>query len=160
MINVVAMFWGWAVALVVQAIVAYLIYDGLIRIPRDHRTIEPYLVWLTLIPVAGLVFWWVLLPFKIPESLRGYFERNPSAERGVPPDYGKGLGLGYTISATACLIPILNFIAWIPALVFLVLYMVQYRQIVAKLPPFPHMNTGGQAAPSASPPAPQEEKEG
>lgn len=121
------------VAVALAVFIAYILYDGISRIPRSNRTVEPYLAWFTLIPFVGLVFYWILLPFKIPESLKNYFSENPT-DNDVVDDYGKYWGLGAVISSTLCIVPFLNLIAWIFALVFLVLFLIQFRKIVALLP--------------------------
>jgi hypothetical protein len=131
-IGLLAIF-GGLLGLAVGIFVAYLLWDGLSRIPKENRTVEPYFAWLTLIPLAGIVFLWILLPFKIPESLRSYFA---SQERDSPNlDYGKAHGLGTMISYSCIIIPFINFIAWIPALVFLILYLIQFRGFAQQLPP-------------------------
>lgn len=113
--------------------IAYLLYDGLLRIPKQHRTVEPYFAWLTLIPLAGVIFYWILLPFKIPESLKNYFSENPG-NGDYATDFGKNMGLGAVISATLMIVPFINSIAWIPALVFLVLFLMQFRKMVKQIP--------------------------
>jgi hypothetical protein len=57
------------VVLVVQVGISYLLFTGLKRLPARYREVEPYFAWLMLIPIAGYVFTWILLPFKIPASL-------------------------------------------------------------------------------------------
>ena len=124
------------VVLVVQVGISYLLFTGLKRIPARYREVEPYFAWLMLIPIAGYVFTWILLPFKIPASLGRYFSENPA--EALPLDYGRGMGLGAVISSTACLIPVINLIAWIPALVCTVIYLVQFQRMVQKLPEAEH----------------------
>jgi hypothetical protein len=127
----------YALVIGLQVVIAYYLYDTLIRVPRQYRATEPYFAWLTLIPIAGLVFGWILYPFKIPQSLKSYYESTGRIPDGAPADFGKGIGLGYIISATACIIPIVNFIAWIPALVFFIIYLVKLGKMRQLLPTEP-----------------------
>jgi uncharacterized membrane protein len=120
------------VALLVQVGICYLLFAGLKRLPARYREVEPYFAWLMLIPIAGFVFMWILLPFKIPDSLKRYFSENPA--ESLPLDYGRGMGLGAMISYTACIVPLINLIAWIPAFVCTTIYLVQFQRMVQKLP--------------------------
>lgn len=89
---------GLAILIAVVAInilAAYFLWDGISRIPKEHRNVEPYFAWLTLIPLAGLVFLWILLPFAIPRSLRAYFASQQKDSADI--DYGKTFGLGTMI---------------------------------------------------------------
>lgn len=115
-----------------QIVVAYFLYDGLSRIPEEYRTIDPLFAWLVLIPVAGIVFIWILFPFKIPESLKAYFENT----RDIPPDsdYGRRTGITYAILMTIGSLGPLIILAGIPAVIFLLLYLKQFRQWADQLP--------------------------
>ncbi|GEM_PF-3535320 len=123
----------WLIFFGIEVWIAYLLYDGLSKIPKQHRTTEPYYAWLILIPLAGFVFYWILLPFKIPESFKNYFSENPG-DRDYPIDFGKTMGLGVVISLTLMIIPIVNLIAWISMPVFLVLFLFEFRKMVQQLP--------------------------
>ena len=125
-----------AIVLIIEVIVAYLLHQGLQKIPEKYRATEPYMAWLTLIPIAGIAFYWILLPFKIPESFRSYFAENPGNGK-EPQDYGKNKGLGVTISTTCMCIPVINLVAWIPAIVFLIQYLQQFMEMQRQLPVSP-----------------------
>lgn len=120
------------VAFLVQVGISYLLFIGLKRLPARYRETEPYFAWLMLIPIAGFAFTWILLPFKIPASLGRYFAEHPT--EALPLDYGRGMGLAAVISYTACLIPVINLVAWIPALTCTIIYLVQFQRMVQKLP--------------------------
>ena len=49
-------------------------------------------------------------------------------------DYGKKYGLGVMISSTLMFIPFINALAWIPSLVFLILYIVTLNDFKKHLP--------------------------
>lgn len=118
--------------IIVEIVFAYRLYQGLQNIPEKYRTTEPYTAWFTLIPVAGIAFYWILLPHRIPESFRNYFSENPGSGK-EPKDYGKAMGLGTAISTTCLLIPVVNVIAWIPAVIFLVVFLVQFTEMEKQL---------------------------
>jgi hypothetical protein len=114
-------------------VVAYFLYEGLTRIPEEYRSVEPFFAWLIIIPVAGIAFIWILFPFKIPESLKSYFENT----RDIPPDsdYGRKTGMACAILLTISALGPLVIIGIIPAAIFLLLYLKQFREWVDKLPP-------------------------
>jgi uncharacterized membrane protein len=110
---------------------AFLMWDILSRIPAEKRTIEPYFPWLTLIPVAGFVFQWIIIPFKLPETLKNHFLG--SGDLAMIESTRK-IGLWYMITLSCTIIPLLNFIAWIPALVFFIILLVKLVAINDALP--------------------------
>ncbi len=57
----------------INVFIAFSLWDTISRTPKQYRAIEPYFAWLTLIPLAGFIFFWILIPFKIPESLKNTF---------------------------------------------------------------------------------------
>jgi hypothetical protein len=116
-----------------QILMAYFLYDGINKIPNKFRTVEPYFAWLTLIPLVGFVFYWILLPIKIPESFKYFFYQNPVQDE-LPKDFGKSLGLWAVISSTLLIFPIINALALIATIVFTILYFIQFRKIVSHLP--------------------------
>ncbi|MFH1219118.1 MAG: zinc ribbon domain-containing protein [Candidatus Eisenbacteria bacterium] len=118
---------------VVGIVVAYLLYDALSRVPERYRAAPPYFAWLTLIPVAGVAFYWILLPFKVPESFQRYFSDHPN-ETAKSQDCGKALGLACVILGVLCLIPILDIIASIPALIVLILYLRRVAAMAKLIP--------------------------
>lgn len=106
----------------ISLIIAIFMYNVLKRIPEKHRTVEPYFALLVLIPFAGLVFLWIVV-LKLPLSLQNYNIK-----------MGKGYGLAFVISHTLCLIPGINLIACVPGIVFLVLYLIQIKEVGRQLP--------------------------
>ena len=127
------------IILLINVFVAYTLWNGIARIPRKHRTVEPYIAWLTLVPFAGVVFLWVLLPYKIPESLKSYFSEQPNMSEDL--DYGRQCGLWAMGSYTTMLvffwiIPLwfLGMIVAVVSLILLVQYISQFRGFVDNLP--------------------------
>lgn len=119
-------------SLAICVIFAYFMAAPLKRVPERYRTIEAWTPWLMLVPVVNLVMLWVLAPFKIPESLKNYFDDSGSSlDVG---DCGKNLGLGWAISVTCTFIPIVNWISWIPALAFMILYLIKINGLKNEIP--------------------------
>lgn len=123
-----------AIAIGVSVYIASLLHNGLARIPQSNRSVEPYFAWLTAVPFVGLIFFWILLPYKIPESLNSYFTENPNDADCIPDDFGKFWGMGTAITATLMLIPVVNFIVFLPALGFLIFFLKQFNKMVALIP--------------------------
>ncbi|MGQ3684756.1 MAG: hypothetical protein ACUBOA_07105 [Candidatus Loosdrechtia sp.] len=118
----------------INVIIAIYLYGILKRIPGQYRTVEPYFVLLALIPFIGLVFSWIVVPFKLPSSLRNYFVHEKSGELNMSSDFGKRHGLGLVMANTLGFIPGINLVAWILGFVFLVLYLIQMRKLSRMLP--------------------------
>lgn len=118
-------------SLVVGAVVAYFLYAPLKRVPERHRQIEPWTAFLMLIPLVGFVMMWILLPFKVPESLRSFFDEVGGEDVG---DCGKNLGLTTAICMTASFVPLIGYLAGLVGLVTLVLYLIKVNGIGGRIP--------------------------
>lgn len=121
----------------INVIIAIYLYGILKRIPKQYRTIEPYFVLLALIPFIGLVFSWIVVPFKLPSSLRNYFMHEQRKEVDMSSDFGKRHGLGLVMANTLGFVPGINLAAWVLGFVFLVLYLMQIRKFSRLLPKTP-----------------------
>ena len=121
--------------LVVAVFYLLTLQKALSRVARRNRLMEPGLVWLSLIPLVGLV-WSFFIATRIPDSLRNEFR-----ERGMDDftDYGKRIGLanailGVVLSAADVLSSIAPSAGWAfiltPAvLVSLVLFIIFWVRI-------------------------------
>ena len=96
-------------------------------IPEEYHYFPRWLCWLMLIPGAGYVFEWILLPFALPFAIENYrpFELNLQSKRRKL----FGLGLAYVIvlgiSCPFLLVPF----GVIPAFVLFILYWVELVNI-------------------------------
>src|SRR5882672_7270022 len=123
------------VALAVAVFYLLTLQKALSRVARHNRLLEPGLVWLSLIPLIGLV-WSFFIATRVPDSLRKEFR-----ERGMDDftDYGKRIGLanavlGVVLSAAAVLLSIAPSVWWgfvvIPAgLISLALFIIFWVRI-------------------------------
>lgn len=74
--------------------------------PRN-RTMEPGQVWLTFIPLVGIVFY-IMAILKVPESLEREFRSRGMRDDG---DYGKTLGIWFIVTSFVC--PGVHLVLWI-----------------------------------------------
>jgi hypothetical protein len=88
---------------------------------RDNRTMEPGQVWLSLIPVFGYIWQFVVIN-RIAESLRNEFR-----DRGYrrQDDYGTSLGIAYLVLQLAGIIPFVGPLLSIAGLVCFIMYWVK-----------------------------------
>ena len=112
---------GLAVALAVAIVLLYLIYSCYQRIPPQHRQMEPWQVWLLLIPLFNLVWNFFVYP-KLAKSYQSYFAEQGRTDVG---DCGEKIGLWYAICAAVCIIPCVNYVAGPAALVLWIIFLVK-----------------------------------
>ena len=101
-------YFAFIVAMIVLSILFLLsMSKALSACSSRNRTMEPGQVWLSLIPLVGIVFY-IMAIFKVPES----FE-NEYRDRGLrgDGDFGKTLGIWFVITSFVC--PGVNVILWI-----------------------------------------------
>ena len=104
---IIAYFVFLAVMIVISIMFLLAMSKALNACAPRNRTMEPGQVWLSLIPVVGIVFYLMAI-FKVPDSLA-----NEYRDRGMrgDGDYGKNLGLWFVITSFVC--PGVNLILWI-----------------------------------------------
>jgi hypothetical protein len=78
----------------------------------ENRTMEPGQVWLSFIPLVGIVFF-IMAMFKVPDSLSN--EYRDRGLRGNDDEFGKTMAIWYIVSAFVCGIisPIFLIIYWV-----------------------------------------------
>jgi len=118
----------------ISVFMAWLLYRALIRIPQEYHTIPTYFPWLGCIPFAGIVFNWIIIPFKLPESLRLYFADHPNDALQWNEDFGKKSGLNWMGFGTASFIPLVNILTVIPGIVFMVKYLIHLNKLTNTIP--------------------------
>ena len=110
--------------LAIAVLLLYLVYSCFARIPARHRQMEPWQVWLLLIPVFNIIWNFFVYP-KLATSYQSYFAEQGRTDVG---DCGEKIGLAYAICAAVgtvggwvpCVGPILGLAAlvlWIVVLV-------------------------------------------
>lgn len=95
------------VAIIVQIFFLMTLSRALHACSERNRTMPPGQVWLSLIPLVGIVFF-IMALFKVPDSIRNEYE-----DRGLrgDDDFGKNLAIWYIVTAFVC--GIISPIFWI-----------------------------------------------
>ena len=119
-----------AIKFVINIAICALHYSCLSRLPAEHRKMEPWQVWLLLIPFFNF-FWNFIVYQKIPESYHAYFAANGIEGNG---DCSKNLGLWYAICTIGALVPCLGYLAAPASLVLLIIFLVKEFELRGKIP--------------------------
>ena len=120
----------FVVALAIAILLLYLVYSCYQRIPPQHRQMEPWQVWLLLIPLFNLIWNFFVYP-KLAKSFQSYFAEQGRTDVG---DCGEQLGLWYAICAALCAIPCVNYIAGPAALVLWIIFIVKAMGLKGQIP--------------------------
>ena len=109
-------------ALAILVLVFYLLtmQKALTLAGKEHRRMEPGMVWLMLIPLFGLV-WQFFIVNNVSEAVRSW----AAAHDKDVADGGRTLGLTACILACCGIIPLLGILASIAALVCMILWWVK-----------------------------------
>jgi len=135
--TIFAMFWGFllfvfAVSVVISVITTYFIYKPYSQLPHQFQIMPAGLIWLLLVPLVNIVMVF-FIALQVPDSFKRYFNSVGNYSVG---DCGKLVGLIWAISVLCSFVPLINYIAWIPALVCMIMFMVKLwdmaRQIHTK----------------------------
>lgn len=135
---IVAIVIGILVGLAIHAVFLYLVYGCFQRIPPQHRQMEPWQVWLCLIPFFGLVWNFFVYP-KLAKSYQSYFAEQGRTDVG---DCGEKIGLWFSISAAVAgvvgIIPCIGIIAVLiagpAALVLWIIFIVKALGLKGQIP--------------------------
>ena len=117
--------------LVIALFVCWLLYGAFERIPARFRRLDPGLVWLLVVPCFGLIWNFVVFP-SLARSFKAYFD---SAGDSTVGDCGEQVGLFFAVAAVCMLVPCLDHIAFVAAMVLLVVYLVKVQELKRKIPP-------------------------
>ncbi|RXZ44012.1 hypothetical protein [Crenobacter cavernae] len=100
-------------------------------VSERNRAFAGGLVWLSLVPVLGTV-WFCVYAILLSSSLK-----KDLAERRLPGDGGLSLTIGFVISLVLLMIPFINLIALITAIVLWIIHwvkMAEYRRVIDGTP--------------------------
>lgn len=120
-----------AVLLAINIAICALHYSCLARVPAEYRKMEPWQVWLLMIPIFNLA-WNFFVYQRIPESYQAYF-----AAKGITGvgDCGKNLGLWYAICVIGpFVVPCVGSILGLAALVLMIIFIVKEFELRRKIP--------------------------
>ena len=95
-----------------------------------NRCMQPGQVWLSLIPLFGLV-WQFIMVSRIADSLRAEFDDRQIQIAELRPGYS--VGLAYCVLFTCSIIPVLGFLTSIAGLICWIIYWVKTSDFRQKL---------------------------
>lgn len=98
-------------------------------IPREHRKMEPGMVWLLLIPIFSLV-WMFFVYVRLAKSFQGAYAAIGRTDQG---DCGEKLALIFCICCVASVIPFVGCIAGPASLVLLIVVLVKFAGLKSGL---------------------------
>jgi hypothetical protein len=99
------------------------LYKSLRLVPESKLEFPAWFAFMILIPLAGIVFSWMVVPFNIPKSFERAVAGNAEAETKARSLFGIGLTL--VILETVAWIPYIGFIAMIPTIVLWIIFWVK-----------------------------------
>lgn len=116
--------------LVINIAICAVHYVCLKRVPAEYRKMEPWQVWLLMIPLFNFA-WNFFVYQRIPESYQAYFDANGIDGSG---DCGKNLGLWYSICAIGGFVPCAGYVAAPASLVLMIIFIVKEFELRGKIP--------------------------
>lgn len=129
---------------VLAAGIAYIAFLGsvLAKCSPSSRTMQPGMVWLSLIPLFNLI-WAFFVVTAIADSLGNEFRvRNiPTSE----PKPGKSIGIAMAVCGACMVIPFVNILAFLPRLILWIVYWFKIADFSRRLdlPPVPYVMPAG-----------------
>jgi hypothetical protein len=91
------------------------IYKTTRRIPKQYYRFPIWFCWLILIPIIGVIFMYLVLPFGLPFALKAYAPDDQLVQRKAQTLFGVGLAyvVVLTLSAAFYLFGLVAFVLWI-----------------------------------------------
>jgi cytochrome bd-type quinol oxidase subunit 1 len=114
---------GVIIGIIIAILFSWSLYAAMKKVPQEKRVFPAWFCWMFLIPIAGFVFEWIMLPFGIPKTFKQYLPKNQAAQDKAGNLFG--VGLAYVILLWLLFIPYINILAGIAALVLFIIYWVQ-----------------------------------
>jgi len=108
---------------IINIFFAWSCYSTMKKVPSEKQIIPGWMCWLFVIPIAGYVFEWIMLPFAIPRSIRNHLPDNEKLNKKTRSLFA--IGLIYLILEIGIFFPGLI----IPVLIFWIIYWVKVKDI-------------------------------
>lgn len=65
----------------IKVFFAWTCYAAMKKIPSDKQTMPAWCCWLFVIPVAGYIFEWIMLPFAIPSAIKNHMDTDSNVKK-------------------------------------------------------------------------------
>lgn len=101
---------------VVNIFFAWTCYETMKKIPQEEHVLPNVLCWLFLIPLAGYIFQWMMLPFAIPKTLKKFQPENKELQKSAK--FLFIVGLIYLILELGIYVPGLFLLSLIPWIIY------------------------------------------
>lgn len=105
----------------INILICILLYTSFNKVPEEHRTLAPGMIFLLLIPLFNLI-WNFFVFMRIPESYKNAFDAQGRSDVG---DCGRAIGMWFAICAAGTFVPCVNYISGPAALVLLIIFLVK-----------------------------------
>lgn len=115
----------------VQVLVCSILYSCLQAVPPQFRRQTPGSSYLLLIPIFNLV-WNFVIFLAVAGSYQDYFAHQG---RTTMADCARSVALAYCVCGIFLIVPVLNILAAVPALILLIITLVKFWDIKQQLPP-------------------------
>ena len=125
---VVAVIFG--ISLIPMIFFLLTLQNTLNAISFENRKLEPGLVWLSLIPLFGMV-WQFIMVDRMAGSLQAEFAKRGMATEEARP--GNSIGLAYCILFCCSLIPFLGYVTSIAGLICWIIYWIRINDYKNRL---------------------------
>ncbi|HEX2920189.1 MAG TPA: hypothetical protein VHO50_03390 [Bacteroidales bacterium] len=104
--------------------------NTLLEVRIENRKMQPGMVWLTLIPLFGII-WQFIIVNNVADSLKLEFQqRNLITDEDRP---GYSIGLAFCILACCSIVPFLGFLTALAAFICWIMYWVKISSYKTKL---------------------------
>lgn len=114
------------IAIIVGIFFAWSLFNTLKMIPAKYHRFPVWFSWLIIIPVVGLIFLWLILPFGLPNAIKKSEPDNPAAQKTAKTMFGLGLAAVILMTVSA----LLGSWGITPALASLVLMIIYWVQVI------------------------------
>ncbi len=118
-------------SLVISIFSTYFIFKPYSKLPAEFQTLSPGFIWLLLIPVVNTVMTFIIV-LQVPEAFEYYFKKKGNDSMG---DCGKLVGLIWAICGVFIFVPFLSYLASLPFLACMVLFIIKLWAMAEALAP-------------------------
>ena len=111
----------------VIAVILYcrMLYKMLKLVPKEDHQFPAWFVWMFLVPLVGVIFQWIMLPFGIPNTLKKYCANNQEALSKAKTLFRIGLTQVIILTISAGALPPYDRAAGLASVALWILYWVK-----------------------------------